>query len=94
MQGYPVGFVYGQMPGPEGYHFDCGCVLDQHGRMQRVRAPLENTHLHFLNFCGLVQDVRSQEHVGSWYTFLFISSQIVAGLEVGTRVALGRIADA
>ena len=53
--GYPVGFVYGQMPGPEGYHFDCGCVLDQHGRTQRVRAPLENRHLHFVNFCCLLE---------------------------------------
>ena len=53
--GYPVGFVYGQMPGPEGYHFDCGCVLDNHGRTQRVRAPLENRHLHFVNFCYLLE---------------------------------------
>eukprot|EP00435_Cladocopium_sp_Y103_P052829 s671_g16.t1 len=52
LQSFPVGFVYGAMPGPEGYHFDCGCVLDVHGRVHRNRAPLDNSHLHFVNFCS------------------------------------------
>ena len=53
---YPVGFIYGLCPGPEGYHFDCGCVLDDHGRPVghgvRNRAPLQNIHLHWINFCS------------------------------------------
>lgn len=54
---YPVGFVYGRMPGPEGYHFDCGCKLDEQGRFEdhrgfSNRAPFDNRHLHFVNFCG------------------------------------------
>ena len=49
---YPVGFVYGLCPGPEGYHFDCGCVLDDHGRALRNRPPLRNDHLHWVNFCS------------------------------------------
>ncbi|CAK9070804.1 unnamed protein product [Durusdinium trenchii] len=52
MNTFPVGFVFGELPGPEGYHFDCGCVLDQQGRASRNRPPLENTHLHFVNFCS------------------------------------------
>lgn len=48
MNTFPVGFVFGELPGPEGYHFDCGCVLDQQGRASRNRPPLENTHLHFV----------------------------------------------
>ena len=48
---FPVGFVFGLMPGPEGWHFDCGCVMDDLGRVSRPRPPLENQHLHFLNFC-------------------------------------------
>lgn len=52
LQSFPVGFCFGAMPGPEGYHFDCGCVLDVHGRATRNRAPLNNSHLHFVNFCS------------------------------------------
>eukprot|EP00438_Fugacium_kawagutii_P003782 Skav236304 [mRNA] locus=scaffold679:80321:92328:+ [translate_table: standard] len=35
LDSYPVGFVYERMPGPEGYHFDCGCVLDAQGRARQ-----------------------------------------------------------
>lgn len=49
---FPVGFVYGDMPGQVGYHFDCGCVLDAQGHARRNRPPLQNNHLHFVNFCG------------------------------------------
>jgi len=55
LHSFPVGFVYGAMPGPEGYHFDCGCVLDAQGRARpasRNRQPLTNPQLHLLNFCS------------------------------------------
>ena len=55
LNSFPVGFVYGAMPGPEGYHFDCGCVLDAQGRARpasRNRQPLTNPQLHLLNFCS------------------------------------------
>ena len=52
LNSYPVGFVYGLCPGPEGYHFDCGCVLDDHGHAIRNRPPLRNDHLHWVNFCS------------------------------------------
>eukprot|EP00438_Fugacium_kawagutii_P000847 Skav222058 [mRNA] locus=scaffold707:21243:30377:- [translate_table: standard] len=52
LNSFPVGFVYGAMPGPEGYHFDCGCVLDAHGRARKTRPPLTNAQLHFVNFCS------------------------------------------
>ena len=52
LNSFPVGFVYGAMPGPEGYHFDCGCVLDAQGHARRNRAPLTNAQLHFVNFCS------------------------------------------
>eukprot|EP00435_Cladocopium_sp_Y103_P038957 s1454_g10.t1 len=52
LNSFPVGFVYGAMPGPETYHFDCGCVLDAHGRARKTRPPLTNAQLHFVNFCS------------------------------------------
>lgn len=55
LNSFPVGFVYGAMPEPEGYHFDCGCVLDAQGRARpasRNRQPLTNPQLHLLNFCS------------------------------------------
>ena len=52
LNSYPVGFVYGLCPGPEGYHFDCGCVLDDNGHAIRNRPPLRNDHLHWLNFAS------------------------------------------
>lgn len=47
---FPVGFVFGAMPGPEGYHFDCGCALDAQGRAFGNRPPLESSHLHFVTW--------------------------------------------
>lgn len=47
---FPVGFVFGAMPGPEGYRFDCGCVLDAQGRTFQNRPPLESSHLHFVTW--------------------------------------------
>ncbi|CAJ1444804.1 unnamed protein product [Effrenium voratum] len=52
MNTFPVGFCFGAMPGPEGYHFDCGCILDAAGCARKTRPPLENRHLHFVNFCS------------------------------------------
>ncbi|CAJ1415619.1 unnamed protein product [Effrenium voratum] len=86
---FPVGFCFGALPGPEGYHFDCGCVLDAAGCAGRNRPPLENRHLHFVNFCswamlsiGLLVFPENCQHIDQVLTMRYMGEVEPSGRNV------------